>query len=56
MSEMLIIKAKVKDFAPGFNVAGDVADELDKKAKEMMKKACERARENNRKTVMAKDL
>jgi histone H3/H4 len=56
MSEMIIVKAKIKEFAPGFNVAGDVADALDAKAKDLLKAACERAQANGRKTVMAKDL
>lgn len=56
MSDLVIVKAKIKEFAPGFNIAGDVAEALDKKAKELIKSACERAQANNRKTVMAKDL
>jgi histone H3/H4 len=56
MSEMIIIKTKIKDFAPGFNISGDVADSLDLKTKEILKNACERAQANGRKTVMAKDL
>ena len=56
MSDMIVVKAKVKDFAPGYNVSGDVAEALDVKAKELLKAACERANSNGRKTVMAKDL
>ena len=56
MNEMIIIKTKIKDFAPGFNISGDVAEALDLKAKELLKNACERAQSNGRKTVMAKDL
>ena len=53
---MIIVKAKIKDFAQGFNVSGDVAEALDEKVKAMVKEACERASANGRKTVMAKDL
>ena len=56
MSDMIIVKAKIKDFAPGFNVSGEVAGALDAKVKELLKDACERAKANNRKTLMAKDL
>lgn len=52
----LIVKAKIKEVAKGCNVAGDFADELDKRAQDLVKAACERAEANGRKTVMAKDL
>jgi histone H3/H4 len=53
---MLIVKAKIKEVASGYNVSGDLADALNKKVEEMIKDACARAEANNRKTVMAKDL
>ena len=53
---MLIVKAKIKSVVPGYNVAGDFADALDKKVEEMIKAAGVRAEANGRKTVMAKDL
>lgn len=56
MSDSIIVRAKIKEVAEGYNVAGDFADTLDKKAKELVKAACERAQANGRKTVMAKDL
>jgi histone H3/H4 len=56
MADMVIVKAKIKEFAPGFNISGDVAEALDAKAKVLIKEACERAQANGRKTVMAKDL
>lgn len=56
MSEGLIVKAKIKDVAKGFNVAGDFADALSEKVELLIKDACKRAEANNRKTVMAKDL
>jgi histone H3/H4 len=53
---MIIVKAKIKEIAGDYNVAGDVADALNKKVEEMVKNACSRAEANGRKTVMAKDL
>ena len=52
----LIVKAKVKDAAKGYNVAGDVADALNNLANMLVSKACKRAEENSRKTVMGKDI
>lgn len=52
----LIVRAKVKDACHDFNVSGDFADELNKKALELVKNACKRAEANGRRTVMSKDL
>ena len=56
MAESLVVKAKIKDTAKGFNVAGDFADALSGVVERKVKQACERAEANGRKTVMAKDL
>jgi len=56
MSDMVIVKAKIKDLAKGYNVASDFAEALDAKAKALISAAVARAEGNNRKTVMAKDL
>lgn len=56
MADAIIVKAKLKELAKGYNVAGDFADALDAKAKELVKAAIQRAEGNNRRTVMAKDL
>jgi histone H3/H4 len=53
---MLVVKAKIKDIAGNYNVAGDFADALNKKVEQMVKDAIARAEANGRKTVMAKDL
>lgn len=56
---MLIVKAKLKDTAKEFgdySVASDFAEKLDAKVKDLVKDACERAKANNRRTVMARDL
>lgn len=52
----LIVRSKIKDAAGDFNVAGDFADALEKKVTALVKDACERAKANNRRTVMGKDL
>ena len=52
----IIVKAKLKDYAKGYNVSGDLADALNKKVEHLIKEACTRAEANGRKTVMAKDL
>jgi histone H3/H4 len=56
MADMLVVKAKIKDYAKNMNVAGDFADELNNKVRDLIKAAVVRAQENGRKTVMAKDL
>ena len=52
----LIVKAKIKEHAGGLNVAGDLADALDKEVATMITKAVERAKANGRKTVQGRDL
>ncbi|MEM3126689.1 MAG: DUF1931 domain-containing protein [Candidatus Woesearchaeota archaeon] len=52
----VIVKAKIKEIASEFSVSGDFADALDRKVTELVKEACRRAKDNGRKTVMAKDL
>jgi histone H3/H4 len=60
MSDIIIVKAKIKEFAKcgdnKLNVSGEFAEELDKKVKCLIQDACRRAKENNRNTVMKKDL
>ena len=56
MADLLVVKAKLKDACPGYNVAGDLADAADALVRDALKKACKRAEGNGRKTVMAKDL
>ncbi|MBN2112479.1 DUF1931 domain-containing protein [Candidatus Woesearchaeota archaeon] len=53
---MIVVKAKIKEIAGDYNVAGDVAEALNKKVEQMVKDACARAEANGRKTLMAKDL
>ena len=52
----IIVKSKIKEIAGDFNVAGDVAEALNTKVEQLIRDAAERAKANNRKTLMAKDL
>jgi len=56
MSDVLVVKAKVKDACPGFNVAGDLAEALSEKVANAVADAMKRADSNGRKTVMGKDV
>ena len=56
MSDMIVVKAKIKDVAKGANVSGDFADALNEKVITLVKEAVERAKANGRKTVMGKDI
>ncbi|HII16193.1 MAG TPA: DUF1931 domain-containing protein [Nanoarchaeota archaeon] len=56
MSELLVVRSKVKDFAEGMNVAGDFADALSDKVVALVKEAAKRAQENGRKTLKPCDL
>ena len=57
---MLIVKPKIREAAEldgkYFNIASDFESALDDKVKQVIRKACERARENGRNTVMPRDL
>ena len=52
----LIVRSKIKEHAEGMNVAGDFADALSEFTVKAIKDAAKRAKENGRRTVMAKDL
>ncbi len=56
MADLLVVKAKIKDVCPGFNVAGDLAEALSGKVKAAVDDAVKRAEANGRKTVMGKDV
>ena len=55
MSELLVVRSKLKE-CTDCNVAGDVADALSDKVKDMIKIAEKRAKENGRKTIKSYDL
>ena len=52
----LIIKSNIKQAVPEMNISSEVAEELNKKVEEMLKKAEQRAKANNRRTLYARDL
>ena len=58
---MLVTKSQIKEAVKATNlgidnISGDFAEKLDQKAKQLVKEACQRAKDNGRKTVMGKDL
>jgi histone H3/H4 len=58
---MLIVKSQIKDIVKksGYeidNVSADFGEKLNEKTIALVNDACKRAKENGRKTVMAKDL
>ena len=56
MSELLVVRSKIKDSAKNMNVSGDFAEALSAKVEALVKDACKRASENGRKTVQSRDL
>jgi len=56
MAELVVVRAKVKSAVRDCNVASDFAEALDSRVRELIRAAEERAKSNNRRTVMAKDL
>lgn len=52
----LIVKSAVREELSENNVASDFYDELDKEVEELIEDAAERAEQNDRKTVQARDL
>jgi histone H3/H4 len=56
MSDLLIVRSKLKDITGGFNVSGDFAAALSAKVEVLIKDAVSRAEANGRKTVKARDL
>lgn len=51
----LVVKSNIREHVD-LNVGEDVAGELDKKIEEILKRAEERAKANQRKTIYARDL
>jgi len=51
----LIVKSNIREYVE-LNVGEDLVKELDIKIEEVLKKAEERARANQRKTIYARDL
>mgnify|MGYP001618670867 CR=1 FL=1 len=58
---MIVVRVQVKDILKDSglgvdNISGDYLDRLDEKVKEMVIESAKRAKENNRRTVMGRDL
>jgi len=51
----LIVKSKIKKYVD-LNVGEELARALERQVEEMLKKAEERAKENGRRTIYARDL
>lgn len=56
MADLLVVRSKIKDVAKGMNVSSDFADALSKEVEVLVKKACDRAKANNRATIKPRDL
>ena len=52
----IVVKSKIRSMLDGLNLGEDLAVELDKKIKGILKRAAERAKGNFRRTVYARDL
>lgn len=52
----LIVKSRIKEAVPDMSVAGDVADELNKKILQLLEEGARRAKLNGRRTLQARDL
>jgi histone H3/H4 len=52
----IIVKSKIKEAVPGLNVAGEVAEALNRKVLKMLDEASERCKANGRRTLQARDL
>jgi len=56
MTEIIVVKSKIKEVAQGCNVASDFAEALSGVLCDLLKDAEQRCTENKRSTVMPKDL
>jgi len=56
MSELLVVRSKIKDVAKDMNVSGDFADALSEKVEQLINDAVRRAKDNKRATIQPKDL
>jgi histone H3/H4 len=56
IERMLINRSRVKEVCGNINVTREFLEEMDKHTEETIKKACKRAVENNRRTVMGRDI
>lgn len=56
----LVIKSKIKEALPkedkNLRISNDLAEALDKKIEEILKKAAERSKSNHRTTILPQDI
>ncbi len=52
----LVVKHEVRKLCTGLMIGVGFTQELDKQLKQIIMKACERAKENGRRTVRGRDL
>lgn len=56
MSDMVVVRSKIKEIAGEMNVASDFPEALNEEVVALIKKSCERSRANKRSTIQARDL
>ncbi len=60
MSKYLVVRSNIKHYAKvnerALNISTDFYEKLNEKVISLIKEACKRAKENNRNTVMGKDI
>lgn len=56
MADNLIVKSSVRNAVSNMSVSKDVYDALDRRIRELLRNASDRARSNGRKTIMVQDL
>ena len=54
--DSLVVRSKVKEAIKSCNMAGDLAETLDRVLLYVIQRACERAKENKRSTIQPRDL
>ncbi|MBR9675454.1 DUF1931 domain-containing protein [Candidatus Woesearchaeota archaeon] len=55
-SDLIVIKAKIKEVTGGYSVSSDFVDVLNEKVKKLIEEAIIRAEANGRRTVMGRDI
>jgi len=53
---MLVNKSRTKEIVGGLNLTNEFYEELEEEVENIIRKACKRAVDNNRRTLMARDL
>ena len=56
MTDIVVVRSKIKELAGEMNVAGDFAEALNEEVVRLIKKACDRAKANKRSTIQSRDV